>query len=297
MKYKPKHMKSQWGRKLGRALIFLAVAAVLAWHVMEPRMITVDTRTITDSDFSDDIRRLRIVYLTDVHMSAFPWFTERQVNAAIQRVNSLNPDLVLLGGDYATDTVSATRFFRNMIDGTFTQFRATYGVWAVLGQSDTAGGEQEQVDELTRTISAAGITLLRNSTASVRIGNATVYISGLAPGAGREEIQVLSKQRQQSDFVILLGHDPVVIQEAMKAPDAGGAQGWFDLGLFGKTHGGQLALFGKLLNLSNVEDRYQHGWLTENRIPLLTSNGLGTSGVPLRFLRPPQIHLIQILSK
>ena len=94
--------------------------------------------------------------------------------------------------------------------------------------------------------------------------------------------------------MIFLSHSPEIIPEAINAADRNGRRQWFDLGLYGHTHGGQLAFLGQYLGISKVEERYEQGWLRENRTDMLVSRGVGTSILPIRFLRRPQIHQITI---
>ena len=72
------------------------------------------------------------------------------------------------------------------------------------------------------------------------------------------------------------------------------------IALFGHTHGGQVNFFGysPFANLSpGVGSRYLSGWLEENRAAILVSNGVGTSGFPVRVFAPPQVHLITLKSR
>jgi hypothetical protein len=79
------------------------------------------------------------------------------------------------------------------------------------------------------------------------------------------------------------------------ATDASGSLGWFDLGLFGHTHGGQMMFFSSALGIAeDVSDRYREGWKKENRADLLISHGVGVSVVPFRLFCFPQIHLIEL---
>ena len=95
--------------------------------------------------------------------------------------------------------------------------------------------------------------------------------------------------------MIFLAHNPTVISEAQLVRNTAGSLNWFNLGLFGHTHGGQMTFFSDLLGISeDVPDRYLSGWLTENRMDLLVTRGVGTSVIPARLFCPPQIHLIEI---
>ena len=88
---------------------------------------------------------------------------------------------------------------------------------------------------------------------------------------------------------------PVLIQ--IRALSSDGKSNWFDLGLFGHTHGGQLPGSMNLLGIgSDVEQaRHREGWIEESRsTPMLISRGIGTSVLPIRILCSPQIHLIVI---
>ena len=144
---------------------------------------------------------------------------------------------------------------------------------------------------------SAGVTPLVNDVASVRIGTSNICIAGIDDvNNGWPDIAGVASQTRQEDYVIFLAHSPEAIPDAQKAGDSSGRRSWFDLGLFGHTHGGQIALIGPLLGISKVDGRYEQGWLTENRVSLLISRGVGTSVLPVRIGRRPQIHLITVRS-
>ena len=112
---------------------------------------------------------------------------------------------------------------------------------------------------------------------------------------GRPDLKSSCPFRFRRDYVIFLSHNPSVISDAQLAADSSGTLGWFDLGLFGHTHGGQMRIFGSLLGIDDdVPDRYRGGWLKENRVDLLISHGVGTSVYPGRLFCFPQIHCIEI---
>ncbi len=64
----------------------------------------------------------------------------------------------------------------------------------------------------------------------------------------------------------------------------------------GHTHGGQVALFNRgVISSSKHGDRYRTGHIVENQTPILVSNGVGTSTMPVRLGAMPQIHHITLL--
>ena len=293
--YQGRHVRREQGRKrrlgcLPRLIVFALLLGILAYPFVEPRMLETEVRSITCADLPADIGQLRLVYLSDIHAGFF--FSQSRVNSLIQRVNALNPDIVLLGGDYAVDSESAIAFFRNL-----PRINSRYGVFAVVGNHDRTMPENNLI-HLRSAMYNAGVTPLVNDVASIRIGTGSIYIVGIDDvNNGWPAIGAVASRVRQEDFVIFLSHSPEAIADAITAADANNRRnGWFDLGLFGHTHGGQVALLGQYLGISKVEDRYEQGWLRENRADILISRGVGTSVLPIRFLRRPQIHQITVMS-
>lgn len=250
-------------------------------------MLQVDQATVTSTDLPRDIGQLRIVYLSDIHQGAF--FTQSRVDGLVNRINALNADLVLLGGDYANDSNGAVTFFERVPN-----IHARYGVYAVLGNHDRTQPESN-LQRMRTAMVSTGITPLVNEVVSVRIGTSNVVIAGIDDvNNGWPDLAGTAAKVRDEDFVIFLSHSPEVIPEALKTGDMNGRRNWFDLGLFGHTHGGQIALLGQYLGIAKVDARYEQGWIVENRIPMLISRGVGTSILPIRIGRAPQIHLITV---
>lgn len=276
---------------LTRLITFALLLFIIAYPFLEPRMLETEVVSLTSSDLPAGVRQLRIAYLSDIHAGFY--FSQAQVDSLIQRVNAMNADLVLLGGDYAVDSESAIAFFRHL-----PRISANYGVYAVMGNHDRTVPESN-LTHLRSAMYNAGVTPLVNEVASIRIGTSDIYIAGVDDvNNGWPDLNAVTSQLRQEDYVIFLCHSPEIIPSALLATDKNGRRGnWFDLGLFGHTHGGQIAFLGQFLDISKVEGRYEQGWLRENRSDILISRGVGTSVLPIRFLRKPQIHQITILSQ
>ncbi len=292
MGYHPRHRANerQYRRThlISRLITFVILIVIVGYPFFEPFNIQVDRNTITTSSLSSDIGTLSVVYVSDIHMSNY--FSQSRVNELISQINALNPDLILLGGDYAADAESAVEFFRNS-----TKFHARYAVCAVVGDADRAGASNN-LNELRAAMISAGVTPLINDVTQVRIGNGSVWIAGVDDAnSGTPSLSSVSAKVTKDDFVILMSHTPSVITDALKATSSDGSTSWFDLGLFGHTHGGQAPLLGNLLGLTtDIPERYISGWLSENRTPLLISNGIGTIGLPIRVFHQPQYHVITL---
>lgn len=273
--------------KIIRLIIVLVVLFILAWPFIETFTLETESVTLYAADLPAGIGQLRIVYATDIHKGGL--YNDARLSALISHINACSADLVLLGGDYAQDSDSAIAFFRSI-----PRIHAKYGVYAVLGNHDRTIPESN-LTTLRAAMQSAGVTLLLNSVSRVRIGVSDVYLAGIDDaGNGRPDLKSVASQVNSGDYVIFLSHSPAVIPDALAAKDKNGHQGWFDLGLFGHTHGGQIALIGPFLKDDGVPDEYTQGWFKRNRADMLVSRGVGTSGLPVRLFCSPQIHLITV---
>lgn len=275
------------GRKLLHLVIGLVILFVLSWPLLETFMLETEETTLTSADLPAGIGQLRIVYATDIHKGGL--YTANRVAALISHINACNADIVLLGGDYASDSRGAVEFFRQM-----PAIQARYGVYAVLGNHDRTLPEANMTT-LRSVMQTAGVTALINTVSRVRIGTHDLYIAGIDDvNNGWPDLKGVASQVSASDYVIFLSHSPAIIPDALKAVDKNGRKDWFDLGLFGHTHGGQIAVLGTMLKDDGVPDQYTKGWFKHNRADLLVSRGVGTADVPLRLFCKPQIHLITV---
>lgn len=290
MAYRGRHERRSPFGCLARIITFLVLVAMLIYPFAEPFMLEVENVTLTSSDLPADIGQLRIVYLSDIHQGSF--FSQSRVNSLVKRINAFNADLVLLGGDYAEDSDGAVAFFRSLPN-----IHARYGVYAVMGNHDRTVPESN-LQAMQTIMIAKGITPVVNDVIPVRIGVSNICIAGIDDvNTGWPDLSGVAARTRAEDYVIFLSHSPEVIPDAHKCADMNGRRGWFDLGLFGHTHGGQIALIGQYLGIAKVPAQYEQGWIVENRINMLISRGVGTSVLPVRIGRRPQIHVITVKNK
>ena len=289
--YRSRHTQKNRRLVLLRRLVLVLVLLVLALPFLNPLFLQTDQASLVSGDLPYDIGRLRIVFLSDIHYGFF--FSQSRLNSLVTQINNLKPDLVLFGGDYATDPESAARFFRHL-----PSIHARYEMLGVLGETDR-GKDDASLAMVADAMRAADVTPLINAVRQVRIGNSSIYVVGAdEPINGSPALKTLAASVTAEDYVILLAHNPSLIPEAQNVSDKNGKLGWFDLALFGHTHGGQISFLAPLLDIGgDVDERYRSGWLQENRVDMLISNGVGTSVIPARVGCPAQIHLIEIAAQ
>ncbi len=293
-RYEYKHrlpQKRRWN--LRWLFVLLAVAAIASYPFLEPLTLSVEEHTFRVANLPSNLRNLRIVFAADIHQSF--WFSQERVNDVIAQLNALDADIVVLGGDYAMDSDGAIQFFENVPN-----IQARLGVYAVVGNHDRTTPEHN-LPLLVSAMKGAGVTPLINDVQRVKVGQNYLYIAGVDDYYnGFPDVAAVARQVYADDFVIFAAHSPDLLPDMLKAKSADNDNHWYDLALFGHTHGGQINLFGHtpFANISpEVGARYLSGWREENRAAVLVTNGVGTSVAPVRLFAQPQVHLITLKSR
>ena len=296
-----RHQKRNHRRRAGLVLAVVFILLLFSYPFIEPKIMTVDTFEIKTSSIHlpSNMDHLRVVYVSDIHWGH--WFSDWDLRRMVSKINDLYPDVLILGGDYATDFESAVTFFSRLQEN---RLRAKLMIYGVAGETDYIG-EDVNITRLKDAMKNAGVIPLINETDSVSLIAAGVTNNlGIEEGkvcivgaddylSGNPDLKTLafSDRVSSSEYVILAAHNPALIPMAHKQIDSD----WFELGLFGHTHGGQIRILSDLLDIADeVPERYREGKYYENRSWLLISHGIGTSAVPCRFLCFPQITCVDI---
>jgi predicted MPP superfamily phosphohydrolase len=224
---------------------------------------------------------IRAVLLSDIH-AAGPDMPPERIERIVAQVNALNPDLVLIAGDFVSDRRLSTRSYA-MAEAIapLAALRARLGVYAVPGNHD----HWRNAGEARAALAAANVRLLVNQAA--RAG--PLVIGGLDdPFTHRDNVPLtLARMRALSGPRILLSHGPDPF--ATLPGDIG-------LMLAGHTHCGQIRLpfYGALTTMSDYGERYACGWVRESGHDLIVTAGLGTSIAPLRLGAAPDIWVVTL---
>ncbi len=271
---------------------FLGAAAALA-----PPLFTVGLASVAVAQLSNlRVRRftlampalpraldgLTIAHVTDMHVGRLTCGgVLRQI---VDKTNALRADLVLMTGDFIDyalsdlpDAIAAAK-----------RMESRYGLWMVEGNHDLA----DDAGEFQRTVRAAGLRLLLDTSAVTEVRGYPVQIFGLrwmlglaralggrADRVMAAQLRLTLRQRQPDAFPILLAHHPHAFDAAVAAD--------LPLTLAGHTHGGQLML-DRNHGLGPMMFRYWSGHYTRGRSHLIVCNGAGT-WLPLRFNAPAEI--------
>jgi len=230
----------------------------------------------------------RIAQLSDFHYDEV--FSVVPIRAAVEMVNQLKPDLVVLTGDFVTgsygkphrrDPKSAR--VAGPCANLLGRLRSRLGSVAVLGNHDV----YTDPGFVTEALQSHGVTVLRNGSRSLAQDGATLWLCGLDSLYGRPNLGVAMRGIPSDEAVILLVHEPDFADTASQYP--------VDLQLSGHSHGGQIWLPGIGAPwLPEFGRKYPRGQYRVGPLPLYTNIGLGTIRLPVRLNCPPEVTLVTL---
>jgi len=180
----------------------------------------------------DDLAGVRIVHASDLHCSRT--VSGEYLRRCVDRINALEPDIVVLTGDFITHDHRGQ--FRRKIMELVSEIDSNAGVFACLGNHDYGVGStfgrfcHKQARRMAGGIAEAGVTVLRNESAVLELGCGRLWIVGLGDlWADDLEPDRAFDGVADDDTVIVLAHNP----------DSVGHLGRFefDAVMSGHTHG------------------------------------------------------------
>lgn len=236
---------------------------------------------------------MRVAQLSDIHLDEFtePFL----LRDAIDQINRVRPDLVLLTGDYVSAevlppnlTVQAAWQCGKLLNRIECAQR-----YAIFGNHDVWAGEEHVGDALR----SHGITVLKNACVPIERGQDRIWVAGLDdPLDGKPDPSQAvpsSIRNVAAEPVILMCHEPDYVDDLRSHP-VGQAVA---LVLSGHTHGGQIRLpFLGALRLPPLGRKYVEGLFQVGNMQLYVNRGIGSVGVPFRFDCRPEITIFTLQS-
>ena len=208
-----------------RGALFAVPAAVLGYGTfIERTNIRLREQVIPIPGLHPDLHGLRIVQLTDIHMS--PFLTARELDRAVSMANETKSHVALVTGDLITgrgDPLDAC------LDG-IARLRADAGVFGCMGNHEIYADAEDYVAERGASL---GVRFLRDATAPLKFGGAAINLAGVDyQPKNKPYLTGAERMIQPGAFNILLSHNPDVF------PVAAGMG--YGLTIAGHTHGGQV---------------------------------------------------------
>ena len=262
------------------AALCVAPVAGTGFGILERDKFRVTETDVPIQNLPKDLEGLRIVQITDIHLS--PFLSEKELARAVDMANEVRASLALMTGDLITrvgDPLDAC--LRQLA-----RLRAEAGVLGCLGNHEIY---TETEDYVTAWCRRAGIDILRQRARTLRFGGAAINFAGVdyqrmhtgyLPGAEQWVVP--------GAVNVLLSHNPDVFPVAA-------SQG-YDLTVAGHTHGGQVnfEILHQDMNLARYFTPYVRGLYRSGNSAVHVSNGIGTIGVPVRVGAPPEISVLRL---
>lgn len=292
-----KRKKSNAVARAGQVVAVLALILIIC-GIFNRKRLAVNEETIGFSTLPVAFDGYRVVHISDLHLGSFGGDTVF-VSAVVDKINSLEPDIVLFTGDVVTRRSSEMEKFVS----TLSRLRGKDGVFAVLGNHDYSDyynwpdtlARDSDRERLRHLIAEAGMTLLRDSSVVIRRGGDSIILIGTEnigrpPFAAYGSLHDAVEGSGDSAFRILMTHDPSLWTDSI----ARDSSRKLDLTLSGHTHAMQVRILG--WSPSSLRDEAWGGlYSSTDGIRLLNVNiGIGTVGPLMRIGATPEISLLTL---
>jgi predicted MPP superfamily phosphohydrolase len=279
---KPAHSPARRGfLTASGAALFAAPLALTGYGVFVQRLrIRMREQSIVIPGLAEDLIGLRIVQLTDIHLS--PFLSEKELAHAVAMANETYAHLALVTGDMIS-------FHRDPLDVCLKHLaglRAEAGIYGCLGNHEVYANCEDYAAELGARL---GIHYLRSEAVRLKFGGTTMNLAGVDYQRFRKPyLTGAEKMVEPGMFNVLMSHNPDVFPVAAR-------QG-YDLTIAGHTHGGQvrMEILRADLNIARFFTRYVDGLYRAGDRSVFVSRGIGTIGLPARLGAPPEVALLRL---
>lgn len=261
------------------ALSVFATAAGFASARRRARIVNVD---VPIQDLPLALHGFSIAQISDVHVGAA--IRKEYVDAIVDAVNGLHPDLIAVTGDVVDGPV------RELAPHTapLARLSARHGAFFVTGNHEYYSGESAWTAEFKRL----GLRVLLNEHAVVTHDGAPLVVAGVTdysahhfnPAQRSDPAGALEGAPRNAGAKILLAHQP---RSAPAAATAG-----YDLQLSGHTHGGQFWPWNLFVRF---QQPFTAGLHRLNKLWVYVSRGTGYWGPPNRFGAPSEITRLRLV--
>lgn len=261
----------------------VAVGAALAVDALliEPARVEVTEHELPITGLPAAWDGASVVHLSDLHYGNPR--SRRLLSWMVRTVNDLEPDLILITGDYVVRQSAEMSGCAHYLS----QLRSRRGIFGIFGDHDYVCRTQALHPGMVELVTGAGVRLLRNesvelpgglllsgtdaNTSKVRKGDLPTALAGL--NGARPHIH--------------LAHSPDIITQASKFG--------LPVVLCGHTHGGQVVVpgYGAPVTHTRVSNEFASGWSQLGETRMYTSRGL-SSHYSLRFWCRPEISLFRL---
>jgi len=270
--------------------LVIALGCLIAGSAIARRQPTVVNVVVLVKGLEEPLQGLRILQLSDIHLRGKR--DQGRLEALVNQVNSLSPDLIAITGDIVDGPLDNLRKSTSSL----ARLKAKDGVYLVLGNHEYYADANACATEFARL----GLTVLLDEHRVVTHNGAKLVVAGVVnPQEGMhgsrltlEKSRLTELKANPQDALTGAPIGPLRILLAHQPKSAKRAQGLkVALALTGHTHGGQYFPWNYLERLVLP---YVSGLYLAQDPAIYVSPGIGTFGPPLRLGVPPEITLLTL---
>jgi predicted MPP superfamily phosphohydrolase len=274
--------RGNWRTGSAAAVPLAALLSTLVGLVNARRRARVVTIEVPIDDLPPALDGFTIVQISDIHVG--PTIKRHYVDAIVNAVNRLEPDLIAVTGDIVDGSVPQLRNHTQPLS----RLSARHGAFLVTGNHEYYAGANAWIDEFRRL----GLTVLLNEHVIVDHDGARAVIAGVTDySAGHHDplhrsdpVAALAGAPGDVLIKVLLAHQP-------RSAEAAAAAG-FTLQLSGHTHGGQFFPWNFFVRF---QQPFTAGLARLNGLWVYTSRGTGYWGPPKRLGAPSEITRLRLV--
>ncbi len=269
-------------------LIISVVLLICILIYISNNCLKVKKYVVENKKIPDAFDGFKIVHISDVHSKIFG----KNNIKVIQKVNEINPDIIIMSGDIIDKRERDMDKFINMYKDIYTKYPVFYSI----GNHERKLGYIRYKQYINK-LKDLGVHVIINGKEYFNkkddkiVINALKFRENMQPkkltlDRKNKYITYMIKKLSSLDstkFNILIAHDP----ENFKLYKELGV----DLIFSGHIHGG-LIRFGKICLLSprrKFFPKYSYGKTQEDNVTIITSSGMGNASIPIRMFNRPEI--------
>jgi len=266
-------------------IIYIPARVIYDYNAVSVRTVEFKKKSLPGA-----LNNFKLVFISDIQADHYT--DEGRLGNFINKVNELNPDLILIAGDLITTGPKYIGLSTKEVG----KLRAKYGVYSCVGDHDNwayRNDYKRSVTEVRNSLMNKNVEMIDNDKRTINVDGAEIgitFITNTYVSTVDNNILDTLSSSCGGDLKIFLTHQPrPYLIEAAKKNN-------FDLYLCGHTHGGQLSLVFPFIQLTPtmIETNYIQGNFWFGDMLMIVTRGLGMSLAPLRYNSTPEIILITI---
>lgn len=235
--------------------------------------ISINRKALTFPSLPESFNNFNILYFSDLHIDGLKDLTPK----IIQLIENENPDICVFGGDLRMSTYGDYSSCLDLFSRIMPKINTKHGKFAILGNHDCL--------EMIPPMENLNIKVLLNDSCAIEKNGQKIYLLGVDDPHyyNCANVQMAMRGIPSDSFKIFFCHSPEMYKQA--------ADNNMDLYICGHTHAGQVQLpwLGPVFTHSRSPRAIAQGFWNIGSMQGYTSSGVGTSGVPVRFLTKGEI--------